>query len=894
MTNGYCRTKKSKIFYTIQVKKQNLIFILNLRGPPRRPPPDAIQNIRKLNSEYKLGQLLCKSRQPDLLLDLIKRQNSKLSLPWLSSLIESSTNDCLEIMPIQCICEFVWNLLSGAVEEIPLKKQFNIEQLLYKIKLILTTNELSDSLTIQQIKDTFDYFLNKLCSDKLAVRNGALKILNRLFIVTSIEKLYALQQLQQPLPPPDLGQLIDVFKSLAAFDICLKPLLIKYFRRAILVETNPDFLNLYLHFLFEQLLHDYKQQIELESSLQMELENSTTTHCSISIKNESFKNLYNEIAIDLSEFFFKRNYYLNTLLLLKHTNSDSPIESKAQLNELVNLRNLVTKYAVLMLKMNEYNMNDPEVELSNQNIKLLIKNKQLFDRQSLDSNSFILIETKLSNYLYINEKIYNLVIYFYLIIIQLTNYLKHNLANRIDDDANEINENIDENFDEDFKLLTDTLLAPDLNYTHIKYLNCKFDMAINDTIKDKLFKFDLNAEHKNSNLILSEELNNYFEYSIKTSPSLDLSSQKGVRERILRVRLVECLIESMSDNLYELVEVLVTKFGISSLSTFLIINKIESMIKTGDLTIMNRLEADVSQIYNLYGLNVKHMCKIIESNLNKYKLVLQNDKKTNIIGEKFLNQLKNLRDKLYAIEANKANKTGVAKLEIFSFSKPEFNDLSSKNLISGDKLNDYSIDSLNKIKEQIDNLKNRNRQKLEEKAKKEDEQMVVASDQPIENGNSTESLINLINESSNQNLESNLNKKLNEMSSNERIKSLTESILVYENKDLTPKKCLINYRRCIVDILLDYFCHFDPQIINKEFEIEYRLLFELRNNTVENTVNESYMVKQDETQFSTSAITQSFLLSLFIHQANWQKLYDCVQYLLSKHSFFSTVQNNYR
>ena len=172
--------------------------------------------------------------------------------------------------------------------------------------------------------------------------------------------------------------------------------------------------------------------------------------------------------------------------------------------------------------------------------------------------------------------------------------------------------------------------------------------------------------------------------------------------------------------------------------------------------------------------------------------------------------------------------------------------------------------------------------------------MVVASDQPIENGNSTESLINLINESSNQNLESNLNKKLNEMSSNERIKSLTESILVYENKDLTPKKCLINYRRCIVDILLDYFCHFDPQIINKEFEIEYRLLFELRNNTVENTVNESYMVKQDETQFSTSAITQSFLLSLFIHQANWQKLYDCVQYLLSKHSFFSTVQNNYR
>ena len=41
-------------------------------------------------------------------------QNSSLSLPWLSSMIESSSDDCLEIMPIQCICEFIWNLLSGA------------------------------------------------------------------------------------------------------------------------------------------------------------------------------------------------------------------------------------------------------------------------------------------------------------------------------------------------------------------------------------------------------------------------------------------------------------------------------------------------------------------------------------------------------------------------------------------------------------------------------------------------------------------------------------------------------------------------------------------------------------------------------------------------------------
>lgn len=43
-------------------------------GVARRPPPENIQYIKKLNSEYKLGQLLCKSREPDFLLSLIEKQ----------------------------------------------------------------------------------------------------------------------------------------------------------------------------------------------------------------------------------------------------------------------------------------------------------------------------------------------------------------------------------------------------------------------------------------------------------------------------------------------------------------------------------------------------------------------------------------------------------------------------------------------------------------------------------------------------------------------------------------------------------------------------------------------------------------------------------------------------
>lgn len=43
-------------------------------GVARRPPAETIQHIKKLNSEYKLGQLLCKNRQPDFLLSLIEKQ----------------------------------------------------------------------------------------------------------------------------------------------------------------------------------------------------------------------------------------------------------------------------------------------------------------------------------------------------------------------------------------------------------------------------------------------------------------------------------------------------------------------------------------------------------------------------------------------------------------------------------------------------------------------------------------------------------------------------------------------------------------------------------------------------------------------------------------------------
>jgi integrator complex subunit 1 len=370
-------------------------------GVARQANNDVIQNIKKLNSEYKLGQLLCKCREPDLLLSLIERQDSKQSLPWLSNLIESNSNDCLDIMPIQCICEFVWNVLSSSSEEIVLKKQINIEHLLQRIKIILTSAVTSP----QQVKDTLDYFLFKLTSNEQNVRIDSLKIMNKLFLSNNVSlidkslpqnKVLASQTI-------DVEKLLNVFKGLASFETCLKDLLIKYLRLSLMVEINQEYINLYLNFLFEQLLNDYKQRSELEASL-------VQGHIVNSQSLITFKSIYNDVGLDFSKFFFVRQQeYLSSHLITDDNQNDK----------------YFCRFARLLLVINEYKLED-EIDgtKSSNTIKTIIKNKQPFDRANLDNNRYLLFEScrlltdKNQSYFYIREEIFNLIIYLLLLIIE--------------------------------------------------------------------------------------------------------------------------------------------------------------------------------------------------------------------------------------------------------------------------------------------------------------------------------------------------------------------------------------------------------------------------------------------------------------------------------------------
>lgn len=59
-------------------------------GPARQPPQAVLDQLLTLNSTLRLGHLLCRSRRPDFLLDIIQRQGASQSMPWLADLVHSS------------------------------------------------------------------------------------------------------------------------------------------------------------------------------------------------------------------------------------------------------------------------------------------------------------------------------------------------------------------------------------------------------------------------------------------------------------------------------------------------------------------------------------------------------------------------------------------------------------------------------------------------------------------------------------------------------------------------------------------------------------------------------------------------------------------------------------
>lgn len=169
-------------------------------------------------------------------------------------------------------------------------------------------------------------------------------------------------------------------------------------------------------------------------------------------------------------------------------------------------------------------------------------------------------------------------------------------------------------------------------------------------------------------------------------------------------------------------------------------------------------------------------------------------------------------------------------------------------------------------------------------------------------------LVRVISRSNSQNLEANIVRQLNEIERNHmevgethRVTNiLADSIFTYEADDgggggsdeddshIQENKKSSDYMA--IDVLLDLYCRRDPHIVRRRKSLvvdedmaQFKLLFVERRKK-----------RRKEATTTQDSLTQSFLLALFIHQADWSNLADCVKYLLeTRASIFSKFNRRY-
>ncbi|XP_048349441.1 integrator complex subunit 1 isoform X2 [Sphaerodactylus townsendi] len=235
---------------------------LDPQGPPRRPPQPVLDQVKSLNQSLRLGHLLCRSRNPDFLLNIIQRQASSQSMPWLADLVQSSEGS-LDVLPVQCLCEFLLHdatdeAASGEEEEEAESKEQRAKkrqrqqkqrQLLGRLQDLLLGPKADEQTTCEVL----DYFLRRLRSSQVASRVLAMKGLS---LVLSEGGLRDREEKEHPMEE-DSGDsellqghqwLLRDLPKLPLFD-SVRTTTAVALQQAIHMETNPQTISAYLMYL---------------------------------------------------------------------------------------------------------------------------------------------------------------------------------------------------------------------------------------------------------------------------------------------------------------------------------------------------------------------------------------------------------------------------------------------------------------------------------------------------------------------------------------------------------------------------------------------------------------------------------------------------------------------
>ncbi|KAK7791007.1 hypothetical protein R5R35_007901 [Gryllus longicercus] len=217
------------------------LITLDPMGPPRQPPGTVLDQLKALNITHRLGHLLCRSRRPDFLLDIIQRQGTSQSMPWLADLVESSEG-AFSHLPVQCLCEFLLSVSSGPTGGAP-EKQHKQQHLLRHLQAVLTDPEQDPTAPCEVL----EYFLRRLGSSQTSSRAQAIRGLKQVLSSVVLE--------EEPL---------DAEHSESALESCtwllralpllphfpsVRPQAVQALRQACQVENEPALVSSYICFL---------------------------------------------------------------------------------------------------------------------------------------------------------------------------------------------------------------------------------------------------------------------------------------------------------------------------------------------------------------------------------------------------------------------------------------------------------------------------------------------------------------------------------------------------------------------------------------------------------------------------------------------------------------------
>lgn len=206
-------------------------------GPARRPPKAVLDQLQTLNSQLKLGHLLCRSRKPDLLLDIIHRQGATQSMPWLSDLVQNSEGD-FNHLPVQCLCEFLLSNSSNLCWE----NSRDVELLNY-LQDLLKDSSIENQIVCVEV---LEYFFRRLASVGKQQRQSALtalKVLLKVFVSEDEENVSPDDWLLRNLPQ------VPHF-------VHARSLIIVQLRAACQIENDPELVMIYIQFIAYHTLDD--------------------------------------------------------------------------------------------------------------------------------------------------------------------------------------------------------------------------------------------------------------------------------------------------------------------------------------------------------------------------------------------------------------------------------------------------------------------------------------------------------------------------------------------------------------------------------------------------------------------------------------------------------------